>query len=550
MFANVFTKTTRDRLPPGLLGAFTVGVFLFFAMWVYRDIDTSFYYELPAGLLDLVGVNPDGSGTGGIAFGAIYNLIGAFVVAGIAISSGASSIAGEEQHGTLGFLLGNPVSRRAVLVSKAASMFLIVGAMTLLLWGIGVASASLLGVSTGDLFIGSMTLALFLNSLFYGFMAMAVGAWTGKRTAASGASAGLMIVGYLAASLLPLANLEWLARIFPWYYFSASSPINNGVDVGHAAVLGGLALASFAVSFVGVQRRDLREKGTNVTLLDRLRANPATNKVIERVAGSARVSRISMKTFSEYQGLFTITAAIMFYMGVLIPPLYNFIPEDFINIFSTFPDALVAMVGGVDMGTPTGFLTGEVFSLVGPIAVIVLTATMGARSLAGEEEKRTMELLLSNPITRAKLILEKVQAMAAYAVAFGAVTFGATLVGVRLAGLDEVGVAGIAAVSVMLGLFGLVFGALAVLFSAATGRRGLATMATTGVALVAWFVFSFFPLSATFEPIAGVSPFHWYLGGDPLLNGMHWAGAGLLAAAFVVLVVASIPLFQRRDLRG
>jgi len=549
MLTNVFTKATRDRLPAGLFGAATVAALLFFSMWVYEGVDTSFYYDLPAGVLELVGINPEGSGAGGIAFGAIYNLIGAFVLGGLAIGFGASAIAGEEQDGTLGLLLGNPVGRRQVLISKAVSITLVVGLMTLLMWGAGVGSAAVLDVPTDDLFIGSITFALFLSSLFYGFLALAIGSSTGNRSAASGASAGLMVVGYLAATLLPLADLEWAAKLFPWCYYSSSAPINNGLDWSHMAVLAGLSVVALAVAFVGIARRDLKDKGTNVTILDRLRANPLTSKVMDRVAGSARVSRISAKTFSDYQGLFTITAAIMFYMGVLIPPLYNFIPDDFINVFATFPDALVAMIGGVDMGTPTGFLTGEVFSLVGPIAVIVLTATMGARSLAGEEESRTMDLLMSNPISRSKLVLEKVQAMIAWAFLFGVVTFSGTWIGVWIAGLDEVGVEGVASISLLLTLFGLVYGGFALLISAASGKRGVATMVTTGIALATWFMFSFFPLSETLEPIARLSPFHWYLGSDPLLNGFDWTGASLLVGAFVVLVMASIPLFQRRDLR-
>lgn len=549
MLANVFTKSTRDTLPVGAFGAVAIGFFLFFAMWVYGDVDTSFYYDLPAGVLELIGINPDGEGAAGIAFGAVFNLMGAFVAAGLALSWGASAIAGEERDGTFGFLLGNPVSRRHVLVSKTISMTLVVALMSLMMWALAMGSAAVLGVPTGDLFIGSITFAMFVNSLFYGLLALAIGAWTGKRSVASGASAGVMILGYLAASLLPLADLEWAAQIFPWYYFSASAPINNGLDWAHIAVLVGLSVVAVAVAYAGVQRRDLREKGTDKTILDRLRANPTTQKVMERVAGSARVSRISTKAFSEHQGLFTIVAAVMFYMGVLIPPLYRLIPEDFIDIFATFPDALVAMVGGIDMGTPTGFLTGEVFSLVGPIAIIVLCATIGTRALAGEEEAQTMDLLLSNPVSRSQVVLEKVQAMVGYALLFGVVTFMGTWLGVWLGGLDEVGIAGIASVSLLLTLFGLVYGGIALVMSAATGKRGLSTMITTGIAVVTWFIFSFFPLSETFEPFADLSPFQWYLGSDPLLNGMAWSGAALLAGTFATLVIASIPLFQNRDIR-
>lgn len=202
------------------------------------------------------------------------------------------------------------------------------------------------------------------------------------------------------------------------------------------------------------------------------------------------------------------------------------------------------------MGTPTGFLTGENFSLVGPIAIIVLCASIGARSLAGEEEARTMDLILSNPVSRSGFLLEKMLAMIGYAALFGIVTFVGTWIGVWLGGLDEVSVSGIASISLLLTLFGLVYGGVALLVGAATGRRSLATMVTTGVALVTWFMFSFFPLSENFEPFANLSPFQWYLGSDPLLNGMDWSGAAKLAGTFVVLIVASIPLFSGRDLRS
>lgn len=550
MFANVFTKTTRDRLPSGFLGAVVVGFFLFFSMWVYKDVDTSFYYELPEAVLELMGIDPSGEGAGQLAFSAIYTFIGAFVVAGLAISAGASSIAGEERDGTLGLLLGNPVSRRGVLVSKALSMELIAGLMVLIMWVVGLASAVVLDVETDGLFIGAMTLALFVNGLVYGFLAMAVGSWIGKRSVASSVAVGVMIVGYLAANLLPLADMETAAKFSPWYYFSSSQPLTSGLDWTHVGVLITMALVGFGVSWVGVQRRDLREKGTDVTLLDRLRANPTTKKVIDRLAGSTRVSRIWVKTVTDYQGLLTITAGIMFYMGVFIPILYNFIPDDFIDVFASFPDAVVAMIGGVDMSTPEGFLTGELFALVGPIAVIVLLTSMGGKALAGEEEKKTMGMLLANPISRSHVIAENVIAMVVNAAIFGVVTFLGTWAGVALGGLDTVGVDGIGSISLTLSLFGLLFGAVALLVSAATGRTSMSNLATTGVALITWFMFSFFPLSETFEPLAQFSPWYWYLGGDPLLNGMDWGGAALLAGVSAVLVALSIPMFQRRDLRG
>lgn len=49
--------------------------------------------------------------------------------------------------------------------------------------------------------------------------------------------------------------------------------------------------------------------------------------------------------------------------------------------------------------------------------------------------------------------------------------------------------------------------------------------------------------------LAKLTPNYYYLGGDPLINGMNWAGAGLLAGLTIALVAAAIVLFDRRDLR-
>ncbi|HXV70818.1 MAG TPA: ABC transporter permease subunit [Acidimicrobiia bacterium] len=549
MYANVFTKSIRDRLGSGLVGALALAATLLFGLWAYQDVDISFYYDLPAAVLQLMGIDPENFGVASMAYGAMYDFMGAFIVGGVAISIGASAIAGEEQVGTFGLLLGNPLSRRQALASKTAGLVSILVVMGLLLWGAAVLSAQVLDVDTGGVHLGAISVALTLNGLLYGMLALAIGSWTGRRGRASGVAAAVMVIGYLGAGLLPLIDQDGLAHIFPWYYYSSSSPLNNGLDWGDAAVLVGLSVLCFVAAWYGIQRRDLRDKGAEATLADRLRANPMTKKMMDRIAGSARVSGVTVKSATEFQGLLTVTAGIMFYMGFFIPILYNFIPEDFVQIFSTFPDAMIAMIGGVDMSTPAGFVTGEIFSLVAPIAIIVLLASMGARALAGEEESHTMGLLLANPISRGEIVFKKTVAMVLLAVVFGIITALGTWLGTLAGGLD-ISLEGVLATSGLLTLFGLVFGGLSLAASAATGRRKLATWATTGVALVTWFMFSFLTLTESAAVLANLSPFQWYLGSDPLVNGMSWVDAALLGGTFVALVAVSVPLFARRDLRG
>ena len=551
MLASVFAKTTRDRWKGMAIAVFSLGLLLWMVMVVYQDIDISAYTELPEVFLALMGI-PEGADVASLGVGVMYSFYGAMTLAGLAVSMGSASVAGEERDGTIGLLLGNPKSRTNVLISKTASMVLLVGLGSLGLWGAAPLLAGILDVNMGAMQIGPFALHLFVNALFYGFLAMAIGAWTGKRGLASGVSAGIMALGFVAVGIFPIIEgWENVAKVFPWYYFDNGQPVINGIQWGDLAVLMGAVVVLAAFALVGVNRRDLRSHNVGVTLLDRLRGNPLTQKIVDRLAGATRVSRIWIKTASEHQGLLIVTAYIMFFlMGVLMGPLYGLMDQTLLDFTKQIPEELWAFVGaaGGDMSTAEGFYEAETFGLMAPIAVIVVTAVIGARGLAGEEQNRTMGLLLANPIKRSRVVLEKALAMVVYAIAVGVSTFLGVWLGSVLGGLG-IDVGNIAATSLLATLVGLVFGTLALALSAATGRVRVAIFGTVGAALVFHLVNSFASLNDNLAGWARVSPFSYYLNTHPLENGMDWGHGAILAGLTVVLVAVSVVLFQRRDLR-
>jgi ABC-2 type transport system permease protein len=547
MLATVFTKTILDRWRGMAIGVASLAALLLFAMAVYRQIDLSIYTDLPEAFLTLVGI-PEDADVASLAYNAIYNSYGSLAMGGLVIAMGAAAIAGEERKGTMAMLLGNPVSRTHVLVSKAAAMLLLVALGGLVLWAAGVAAPELLEVSVTGIHIGAFTVHLVGSTLFYGLLALAIGSWTGRSGRAAGATAGVMVLSFFAVGIFPLVEgWEDLAKAFPWYYYSGSEPLLNGIHWGHLAALAAGSIVLFLIALVGINRRDLRGPSTGVTLMDRLRTSPLTAGIANRLAGSARVSRIWVKTASEYQGLLFVVAALMFgVMGVLIGPIYNAIGEAVISLGEGFPEAMLALFGGGDLSTPEGYYQLESFGLMAPVAVMVVTITIGARALAGEEENRTMSLLLANPIPRSRVVVEKTLTMVLYALAVGFATFAGVTVGSWLGGLG-MDVGNIAATSVLAVLIGLVFGALAMLLSAATGVVRFAIFVPVGAALI------FHVMNAIGElndaAWADWSPFHYYLGSDPLTNGMPWGHGALLAALVVLLLALAVPAFQRRDLR-
>jgi len=549
MLANVFTKTSRDRWIGAAIAGGAISLWLLMGASIYRDIDLSIYTDMPEFMRNLMGI-PEGADVGALAYSVILGFAGAVTLASIALSMGSASIAGEEKVGTFGLLLANPKTRTSVVVSKAGSMVFLIGAASLILWGGGIVVPKMLDFETGGMFLEAIIFHLFVNALFYGFMAMMIGAWTGNKAKASGITAGVMVFSFFAVGILPLIDgVSGLARFFPWYYFDSSDPVMNGVHWGHIGILLGLSVLFAIAAIVGVNRRDLREHTVGVTLLDRLRENPRTRKLIERLAGSTRVSRIWIKTLSEYQGLIIIAGYTMFLMmGVMMGPLYAFIDEALLTFTESAPEILLAMTGNADLSTPEGWFQTETFSMMGPIAVMLVTAAIGAKALAGEEENRTMGLLLASPIKRSTIVLEKTIAMLYGAFIVGFLTFA----GVALASIISslgMSMGNIAATCLLMTLLGLVFGALALTLSAATGRVRIATYGTIGIGLALFILNSMLPMSDSLAAYAKWTPFYYFLGGDPLVKGLDWVHAGVLTAIFVSLVALAVVLFDRRDIK-
>ncbi len=546
---NVFVKTVSDRWLGWAIAAVSVALFLFFGMSAYREIDLSVYTSLPEAFRSLIGISDD-IDVGGLAISIMFSTWGALTLAGVALAMGSSAIAGEERDGTMDILLANPKSRTYVLLSKTGALVTSVAVATVALWLPVHPIAAMLGVQIAGLDVEALMLHLFANSLFFGMLGLAIGAITGNKGTATGASTAILVLSFFGVGFLPLIDGgEAVVKLLPWYYFDGSDPVNNGVAWGHLALLGSGSLLLLVAAAIGFNRRDLKGQSVGTTMLDRIRGNPLLNKMIGRLAGSARVSSIWLKTASDYQTLVLITAAVMFLVqGVMMGPMYASIPEETLATFDQLPEQLVALFGGGDMSTPEGWYSLETFGLMAPGAVILVTVVMGAGALAGEESRRTMALLLACPISRYRIVLQKVIPMVLYAVLVGFVTFAGVSIGSLIPDLG-MSIGNIAATAMLQTLVGLVFGSLALALSAATGRTSIAIYGAIGAALFFHLFNSLGALNDGLADLGWLTPFSYYLGNDPLNNGMNWGDAAVLAVLSAILIGLSFVLFQRRDIR-
>jgi ABC-2 type transport system permease protein len=217
---------------------------------------------------------------------------------------------------------------------------------------------------------------------------------------------------------------------------------------------------------------------------------------------------------------------------------------------AAYPKDVLAAFNYTDMTSAAGYLGGAVYGLLVPLLVAVFMIAWGARSVAGDEDAGTLDLVLAHPVSRRSLALQRFGGLLLGIAATSLVLLGAMTALRGPFELGEVPVSGLVAINLQLALFGACFGALAFAVGAATGSKAAALTASAGVAVLAYLANSVFPQVEALGWTRDISPFHWYLGGDPLINGVQWGGVAALAVTTVVLAGAGTLLFTRRDLKA
>jgi ABC-2 type transport system permease protein len=260
VLADVFNKTLWDQRRAlvgwGIGLALTIG--LMAAMWPsFRDMLTpellASYPEPMRRLFDFEAMTTGA----GFLNAELFSIVVPAMFVIYAIGRGARLVAGEEQDGTLELVVVSPVSRTRILVQKAFGLAAGVTILGLVVLAVTVLSslAAGMGILVGHAAIGA--LAMVLLGIQHGWLALAVGAATGRRavavavagTAAVG-SYLLHVVGALVEAMAPWQPLS------PFTQAVGSGPVSGGLPLGFVW----LALAAIVFLAAAVplfDRRDL-----------------------------------------------------------------------------------------------------------------------------------------------------------------------------------------------------------------------------------------------------------------------------------------------------
>jgi ABC-2 type transport system permease protein len=211
---------------------------------------------------------------------------------------------------------------------------------------------------------------------------------------------------------------------------------------------------------------------------------------------------------------------------------------------------ILGLHGAAGLTSPAGYLNSQYFANILPVMFLVFALGVAAWAVSGDEAAGTLELLLANPVSRTRIVIERAGALLAMLAGLAAVAAGALAAMAPAVRLDKgLSPARIVAATAACALLATCFAALTFAVGAATGSRPAALAAGTGAAAAGYLVEGLAAQVRPLRPVRAVDPWHWLLDHDPVSHGLAWQTWLLPLATSAVLLAAGAVRFTRRDLR-
>jgi len=452
--------------------------------------------------------------------------------------AGTGMLRGEEDRGSMDVLLSLPRGRVRVALEKVAAMWTALLAMGLVIGlltfagGAKVSSDLTLGSSIAFGVNIALICAVFLS------IALLVSQFTQERRTASGVTAGILVVAIVVDMVHRVVpNTVWFSQLSPVYYYNLSKPLVPGYGPNPGAMLILLALSMLlgAAAVWLFARRDVG--GVSLSLPERssqpVRALPRADWSLHSVY-SRSLGMIATSTL-----WWTLAIAGFAAWMVVIVKQTEAQLKSLLQGSPAMGDFL--KLGGSDSATNASILSA--FFLFMPVLLMAFAVTQANRWSADEEDG-LLEIVLSTPQPRLRVLLGRFAAVATATIFISVLTLVATSVASAGTGLS-LDYGNLAAASLSIIPFGLLVAAIGYLF--AGWLRAAVDTGLLSFLLVIWVFISFIgPGLSLPDATQKLSPFYYY--GSPLLHGIQVADLLVIVAVGAVALALATARFARKDI--
>lgn len=233
---------------------------------------------------------------------------------------------------------------------------------------------------------------------------------------------------------------------------------------------------------------------------------------------------------------------------MLVYPTIRKNAESYQEIIKSYPEAFLRAFGvTANMFEMAAFISTEFLNVIWPLIIAIFVIMAGTATVAQEIERGTIELWLSVPESRARLLAAKIASIALGIVVVALVTVVAIEAGALLVG-ENFGVSRLVALFPQLVAFGVAVGGYAVFFSSFSSERGKAAALAAAATLAFYLTWVFAALVDRLSWMRYLTIFTAYKPQRALEAGtFFWGESLILLGIGIAGTLAALVVFERRD---
>ncbi len=223
----------------------------------------------------------------------------------------------------------------------------------------------------------------------------------------------------------------------------------------------------------------------------------------------------------------------------LIDAYVKTLPEGFLKAFGFETEAF---------RTFEGYIATEHFSFIWPIVMIILMMSFAGGAIAGEIDKGTIEIILSQPISRIKIFFSKYLASIFTLLVFVLASIASVFpmasiydISVKTENFIKLGILGF--------IFGLAIFGISMLFSVIFSEKGKVYFITAGILILMYVVNIISALKENLEDLRYGSFFYYFNPTNALVhNKIDNLAYYVFLGTFVTTTILAVIWFEKRDI--
>jgi ABC-2 type transport system permease protein len=247
--------------------------------------------------------------------------------------------------------------------------------------------------------------------------------------------------------------------------------------------------------------------------------------------------------------IYCASSVILLFLYISLYPSLQSQMQSLNQLMATFPKGVLTAFGITNLTNFTleSLLVSKQFGLVWPLLAGILGISLAGNDLAREIEQGTIEFLLAQPISRAKLYWSRFIAEISALIVFAAVS---TLPAIPIAMAFHVDYIGVNYFKLFLvaTLFAWAIYSMSMFFSALFSTKGRVYGVMSGIVVAMYVAFLLSTLENSLDKLKYFSFFHYFTANVLIDGKFDWLAMVVFSATIIVFTILGLIIFKRRDI--